>query len=200
MKAQSQLKQSQNTKWWNSAGLSDLCPKWVTLASCGANLTQFRPKSDNFVTETGLVRFATNHTSLCETESTDNLSHKVTNLSPLGPIQTLRKIAIWMSKKCQKCLFFPKKIGNFFWKNEKFWQFFKENVKFLSNFLTFKWQFSGGSGLIWAWSVSPAERRRWSTRGGKSRPAGTGRDKRGLWVGSPTAPLSRRWRWPSDHP
>ena len=62
-----------------------------------------------------------------------------------------------MSKNCQKLDIFLKKkfffffkfaISNFFFeKNEKFWQFFKTKCQVLSNYLTVKWQFSGGSGL-----------------------------------------------------
>ena len=33
--------------------------------------------------------------------------------------------------------------GNFFEKNENFWQFKKKKCQVFGNFLTFKWQFSG---------------------------------------------------------
>ena len=36
--------------------------------------------------------------------------------------------------------------GNFFEKNEKFWQFWGKKCQVLGNFLIVKWQFSGGSG------------------------------------------------------
>ena len=73
---------------------------------------------------------------------------------------TLRKTAIWMSKNCQKleiffkkidknCHFFNKiAIGNFIEINNNFihfWQFFWKKFHVFGNFLTFKWQFSGGS-------------------------------------------------------
>ena len=72
---------------------------------------------------------------------------------------TLRKIAIWMSKNCQKLDIFFKKIyknfhffqqncqWQFFWKNKKFGHFFfLKKYQVFVNFLTVKWQFSGGSG------------------------------------------------------
>ena len=71
---------------------------------------------------------------------------------------TLRKIAIWLSKNCQKLDIFSKKIArnfhffqkiansNFVEKNENFWQFFAEKCQVFGNFLTVKWQFSGGAG------------------------------------------------------
>ena len=47
-----------------------------------------------------------------------------------------------------KIFFFFQKIanGNFFEKNENFWQFFWKKCQAFGNFLTVKWQFSGGSG------------------------------------------------------
>jgi len=37
-------------------------------------------------------------------------------------------------------------FGNFFGKNENFWQFFWKKCQVFGISLTFKWQFSGGSG------------------------------------------------------
>ena len=50
-------------------------------------------------------------------------------------------------KKLQKIFIFFKKIanGNFFEKNENFWQFFWKKFQVFGNFLTVKWKFSGGS-------------------------------------------------------
>ena len=57
--------------------------------------------------------------------------------------QKLEKI----SKKFPKFSFFQKIAnGNFFEKNENFMQFFKKFFQVFGNFLTFKWQFSGGPG------------------------------------------------------
>ena len=59
----------------------------------------------------------------------------------------------FFQKKCQKCSFFQKiAIGNFFEKNENFWQFKKKSQDF-GNFLTVKWQFYGGSGHIYELNV-----------------------------------------------
>ena len=63
-----------------------------------------------------------------------------------------------MSKKAKNLPFLLKKIGqkwselskiangNFFEKYDNFWQFFGEKWQVFGNLLTFKWQFSGGSG------------------------------------------------------
>ena len=51
---------------------------------------------------------------------------------------TIRKIFIWLSKNCQKLDIFSKKIAKNF-------HFSSKNCQRLGNFLTFKWQFSGGS-------------------------------------------------------
>ena len=40
----------------------------------------------------------------------------------------------------------PPENGNFFEKNENFWQFFWKKCQVFGNFLTVKWQFSGGLG------------------------------------------------------
>ena len=73
------------------------------------------------------------------------------------PNLTLWKIAIWLSKNCQKldiffkkidkkCHFFNKiAIGNFVEKNDTFCQFFWKKCQSFGNFLTFKWQFWRGS-------------------------------------------------------
>ena len=60
-----------------------------------------------------------------------------------------------MSKSCQKLDIFSKKLPRivfkknyqcqFFGKNVNFWQFFEKKSQVFGNFLTFKWQFSGGS-------------------------------------------------------
>ena len=52
-------------------------------------------------------------------------------------------------KKLPKIFIFFKKIatGNFFEKNENFWQFFWKKCQVFGNFWTVKWQFSGGSAL-----------------------------------------------------
>ena len=73
---------------------------------------------------------------------------------------TLRKIAIWMSKNCQKldffflidknCHFFNQIAnGNFVEKNDNFCQFSWKKCQVFVYFLTVKWQFSGGSGPRW---------------------------------------------------
>ena len=73
------------------------------------------------------------------------------------PHLTLRKIAIWLSKNCQKLDIFFKKIAknvHFFSKKLPLAIFFFK-WKFLAIFLTVKWQFTGGSGLINISPVSP---------------------------------------------
>ena len=62
--------------------------------------------------------------------------------------QKIAKNLTFFQKKLPKIFIFFKKIanGNFFFFNENFWQFFWKKCKIFGNFLTFKWQFSGGSG------------------------------------------------------
>ena len=78
-------------------------------------------------------------------------SSTVTVCSELSLHLTLRKIAIWMSKNCQKLDIFFKKIDKncHFFQQNCHWQFclsiFLKKRQFSGNFLTFKWQFSGGS-------------------------------------------------------
>ena len=56
------------------------------------------------------------------------------------------EIAIWLSKNCKKLVFFPKNCHWQFFFNENFWHFFWKKCQVFCNFLTVKWQFSGGSG------------------------------------------------------
>ena len=70
---------------------------------------------------------------------------------------TLRNITIWMSKYCQKLEVFFKKLKKiviffqqncqwqFCYKKWQFFQFFWKKCQVFGNFLTFKWQYSGGS-------------------------------------------------------
>ena len=53
---------------------------------------------------------------------------------------TLQKIAIWMSKNCQKLDIFSKN-----WPKMTIFDTFWTKCQVLANLLTFKWQFSGGS-------------------------------------------------------
>ena len=67
---------------------------------------------------------------------------------------TLRRIGIWMSKNwpkldiflnCQKFSIFQKNCQRqFFWKKMNFFLQFLKKCQVFGNFLTFKWQFSGG--------------------------------------------------------
>ena len=89
---------------------------------------------------------------------------------------TLRKIAIWLSKNCQKLRHLKKKLPKivfFFQKNcqwqfsWKKWQslaFFFIKCQVFGNFFTFKWQFSWCSGLgltfsmlsVFSWQPPPS--------------------------------------------
>ena len=66
---------------------------------------------------------------------------------------TLRKIAIWMSKNCQKKwqkLFFEQNCQRqFCWNKWQFVSIFLTKCQFMGNFLTFKRQFSVGSGRLY---------------------------------------------------
>ena len=51
-------------------------------------------------------------------------------------------------KKIDKIVIFQQNCHwQFCWKNDNFWQFFWKECQVFGNFLTFKWQFSGGSAL-----------------------------------------------------
>jgi len=69
---------------------------------------------------------------------------KIVYVQNLGFLLTLRKIAIWLSKNCQK-------LDTFFKKIAKNFHFFQKKLPFaklcqvFGNFLTVKWQFYGGS-------------------------------------------------------
>ena len=68
---------------------------------------------------------------------TQRVRHRIMTTSCDDRILTLRKIAIWMSKLSKTWHFKKRTIFvNFFWKK----------CQVFGNFLTVKWQFSGGSG------------------------------------------------------
>ena len=72
---------------------------------------------------------------------------------PSGKLQfDCQKIAqnlTFFQKNWQKLSFFHQNCHwQFCWKKLKFLAFFLEKCQVLGNFLTFKWQFSGGSGLV----------------------------------------------------
>ena len=62
--------------------------------------------------------------------------------------QKIAKNLTFFPKNCQKFSFFSQKLplAIFFEKNDNFWLFFWKSESF-GNFLTVKWQFSGGSVL-----------------------------------------------------
>ena len=62
-------------------------------------------------------------------------------------VKNCQKLDIFFKKIGKNFHFFKKiAIGNFFEKNEHFWQFFLKKCQVFGNFLTVKWQFSRGSG------------------------------------------------------
>ena len=63
-------------------------------------------------------------------------------------VKIIDKNLTFFSKKLTKIFIFFNKIanGNFVEKNENFCQFFWKKCLVFGNFLTVKWQFSGGSG------------------------------------------------------
>ena len=63
---------------------------------------------------------------------------------------TLRKIAIWLSKNCQKLNLFFFKLPKIC-KKMKFFGNLKKKSQVFGNFLTVKWQFFGGSGFNILW-------------------------------------------------
>ena len=63
-------------------------------------------------------------------------------------------IAIWMSKMGKNLIFFLLKYC-FVFLNNNFWQFFLNKCQIFAHFLTFKWQFPGGSDLhLFRWATN----------------------------------------------